>query len=219
MGFGAFSVYGAIQRNAAEVAAREEAAAQKEALKKQTVKPSKLGQTALPASTPKGEWKQGTLPHLYQTDPAWAEKPYAHDTVRISGCGPTSLTMVYVYLTGKTDYDPASMAAFADANNFAPTGATEWSFMSSGANMLGLYSQTLPVTRGEITRALNAGKPLIVSISPGDFTLVGHFMVLKSIDERGMVEVFDPNSPLRSSMRWPIMRMLPQINNVWAFSA
>ena len=60
------------------------------------------------------------MPHLYQTDPAWANKSYAGGTVRANACGPTSLTMVYIYLTGRTDLDPGAMAAFADENNFAP---------------------------------------------------------------------------------------------------
>ena len=32
-------------------------------------------------STPVGEWSQGQVPRLYQTDPAWAGAPYAGSTV------------------------------------------------------------------------------------------------------------------------------------------
>ena len=45
------------------------------------------GATASPAgeaaaSTPRSEWRAGEVPHLYQTDPAWADSPYAGGTIR-----------------------------------------------------------------------------------------------------------------------------------------
>ena len=219
LGLGVFTVVSTAQRNAAEAAAQEDAAAEKKRLAAQTVKPSKLGITAAPASTPKSAWQQGTMPHLYQTDPAWANKPYGGGTVSANACGPTCMTMVYVYLTGKTDYDPGSMSAFADANNYAPTGATEWAFMTEGATMLGLTGTNINPTRTNIAAALQAGQPVIASVHAGDFTTTGHYIVLKSIDERGMVEVYDPNSPQNSARRWDIQQVLLQTDNAWAYSA
>ena len=32
-------------------------------------------------STPVAEWEKGSVPYLYQTDPAWAAEPYAGGTV------------------------------------------------------------------------------------------------------------------------------------------
>ena len=69
----------------------------------------KLVATA-PHSTPRSQWTKGEVPALYQTDEQWADVPYAEGTVGDSGCGPTALTMVYIALTGHTDYDPAAMA-------------------------------------------------------------------------------------------------------------
>lgn len=217
IGFGAFGIISATQRHAAEVAAQEQKDAQKKELAARIVHPTQLGTTLLPASTPRAEWKQGTLPHLYQTDPTWADQPYAGGTVRVNACGPTCLTMVYVCLTGRTDMDPARMSAFADQNNFAPTGATEWSFMTSGANMLGIQSTQIHPTRESIENALAGGRPVICSVHPGDFTSVGHFIVLGGIDDQGMVEVFDPNSPFNSAQRWPIQRILNQTKACWSF--
>ncbi len=213
-----FSVVSTVQRNAAEAAAAEQAAKEKKALEQQRVKPSKLGITAASFSTPQSEWQQGVMPHLYQKDPAWAEKPYGGGTVAANACGPTCLNMVYVYLTGKTDFDPGTLAAWADERNYAPTGATEWAFMTEGAALLGLTGRNFWPARSTITDALEAGEPVIVSVGAGDFTTLGHFIVLKSIDECGMVEVFDPNSPLTSSKRWGIQELLLQITNAWAFS-
>ena len=189
-----------------------------QAERKARVQVPKLGPTAWPASTPKNEWQAGTMPHLYQIDPAWAYRPYAGGTVRTNACGPTALCMVYVYLTGNTDYDPARMAAFADAGNYAPTGATEWRFMTQGASKLGLRGRELRPDRSHVEAALRAGHPVICSVLPGDFTNVGHYLVLGGIDDRGLVEVFDPNSPLNSARRWGIQRVLSQTAMSWEFS-
>lgn len=218
IGAGGLGINAKIQRDKAEEAARIEAKRERELLAKQTVDPFKLGPTAIPISTPRSQWTAGTMPHLYQTDPLWANKPYAGSNIRIAGCGPTSLSMVYTYLTGKTDLDPVAMALFAEEHNFAPTGATEWRFMTDGAAAIGLRSTPVAPSRASIASALDAGMPIICCLTPGGFTTVGHFLVIKGMDSRGMVEIHDPNSPYNSAKRWPISQILPQIEALWAFS-
>lgn len=218
IGAGGLGINAKIQRDKAEEAARIEAKRERELLAKQTVDPFKLGPTAIPVSTPRSQWTAGTMPHLYQTDPLWANKPYAGSNIRIAGCGPTSLSMVYTYLTGKTDLDPVAMASFAEEHNFAPTGATEWRFMTDGAAAIGLRSTPVAPSRASIASALDAGMPIICCLTPGGFTTVGHFLVIKGMDSRGMVEIHDPNSPYNSAKRWPISQILPQIEALWAFS-
>lgn len=218
IGAGGLGINAKIQRDKAEEAAHIEAKRERELLAKQTVDPFKLGPTAIPASTPRSQWTAGTMPHLYQTDPLWANKPYAGSNIRVAGCGPTSLSMVYTYLTGKTDLDPVAMASFAEEHNFAPTGATEWRFMTDGAASIGLRSTPVAPSRASIASALDAGMPIICCLTPGDFTTVGHFLVIKGMDSRGMVEIHDPNSPYNSAKRWPISQILPQIEALWAFS-
>lgn len=218
IGAGGLGINAKIQRDKAEEAARIEAKRERELLAKQTVDPFKLGPTAIPVSTPRSQWTAGTMPYLYQTDPLWANKPYAGSNIRIAGCGPTSLSMVYTYLTGKTDLDPVAMASFAEEHNFAPTGATEWRFMTDGAAAIGLRSTPVAPSRASIASALDAGMPIICCLTPGDFTTVGHFLVIKGMDSRGMVEIHDPNSPYNSAKRWPISQVLPQIEALWAFS-
>lgn len=218
IGAGGLGINAKIQRDKAEEAARIEAKKERERLAKQTVNPFKLGPTAIPVSTPRSQWTAGTMPHLYQTDPLWANKPYAGSNIRIAGCGPTSLSMVYTYLTGKTDLDPVAMASFAEEHNFAPTGATEWRFMTDGAAAIGLRSTPVAPSRASIASALDAGMPIICCLTPGNFTTVGHFLVIKGMNSRGMVEIHDPNSPYNSAKCWPISQILPQIEALWAFS-
>lgn len=170
-------------------------------------------------STPASDWKQGEMPHLYQTDPEWAMRPYGGATVATNACGPTALTMVYVYLTGATDVNPGSLAAWADERSYAPTGATEWAFMTEGAEALGISGTMINPTRSAIESALRAGNPVICTVGPGDFTDVGHYIVLKSIDDYAMVEVHDPNSPERSARKWDIVRIINQASVAWVYSA
>ena len=150
-----------------------------------TTEPSTLADTGKAESTPRSEWRAGQVPFLYQIDEAYASAPYANDNVGESGCGPTSLSMVYVALTGKTDRDPAAMAAFSEENGYLEGGLTSWLLMSEGAAQLGLASHEVPASASQLVAELEAGNPVICSVGPGDFTEKGHFIVLAGVtDER-----------------------------------
>ena len=170
-------------------------------------------------STPRADWRAGAVPYLYQTDPQWASHPYAGGTVEKNGCGPTCLSMVYVALTGRNDLDPAAMADFSGRDGYVSNGMTAWALMSDGAAELGLTSEELPASAGAVREALLAGKPVICSVGPGDFTTTGHFIVLSGMTEDGEVVVHDPNSAERSTRPWDLERVLGQCLNLWAFSA
>lgn len=168
------------------------------------------GATASPAgeaaaSTPRSEWRAGEVPHLYQTDPAWAGSPYAGGTIRENGCGPTALAMAYVALTGRDDMGPVEMAAFAERGGYVSDGMSTWTLMSEGAAELGLTSEELPADEG--------------SVRPGDFTTTGHFIVLAGLADDGEVVVRDPNSAERSGRTWDLGRVLGQCANLWELSA
>lgn len=168
-------------------------------------------------STPRSQWGAGTMPHIYQIDPAWSELPYAGGTIRQNGCGPTCLTMVYIFKTGHTDMTPADMCALSEAGNYAPTGATEWSFMTGGAWRLGLNGTQLYNDRTSMTQALRSGAPVIAAVRPGTFTNVGHYIVLYGIDDTDQIGVYDPNSPSRSARRWGVVEVLNEIEAMWAY--
>lgn len=168
-------------------------------------------------STPRDEWRAGEVPFLYQIDGAWADAPYAGSDVADAGCGPTSLTMVYVALTGNADYDPASMAAFSERAGFVEDGMTAWRLMTEGASSLGLSSHEVPADRSQLLAELSAGHPVICSVGPGDFTSKGHFIVLAGVADDGQLVVHDPNSPENSARTWDADRVLAQCRNLWAF--
>lgn len=169
-------------------------------------------------STPKYLWRQGEMPHLYQTDPEWSDDVYGEGTMETHGCGPTALSMAYVYLTGKKDIDPAQMAAFSMRNGFVDSGVTSWTLMSKGARMLGLRSEEIAPDVELVTSKVRSGKPVVCIVGPGDFTTDGHFIVICGVDEQGDLFIRDPNSQARSSQRWEAKRVLSQCKNLWAIS-
>ena len=178
-----------------------------------------VGGSSPASSTPRTDWRAGAVPYLYQTDPQWAGHPYAGGTVEKNGCGPTCLSMVYVSLTGRDDLDPAAMADFSERGGYTTDGMTAWALMTDGAAELGLVSEELSASAGTVREALLAGRPVICSVGPGDFTTTGHFIVLSGLTEDGEVVVHDPNSAERSSHPWDLERVLGQCLNLWAFSA
>lgn len=169
-------------------------------------------------ATPTSQWRRGTLPWLYQTDSAWSEEEYAGATVRESGCGPTCLTMVYAWATGKTDMTPATMAAFSEQNGYVQDGKTAWALMSEGASKLGISATSLPLDAATVLRALHAGQPIIVSVRPGTFTTVGHFMVLGGVAADGSVILHDPNSASNSFKHWDVQQILDEANTAWTYT-
>lgn len=169
-------------------------------------------------STPKSQWTQGSVPFLYQTDPAWANTRYADNNFGESGCGPTCLSMVYVALTGAVDKDPAAMAALATEGGYAGPDGTAWLFMTEGAASLGLHATEVPADEQSLRRALIAGQPVICSMGPGDFTELGHFIVITGIDRNSRLIVHDPNSPERSAKTWDFATVLGQCRALWSYS-
>ncbi len=169
-------------------------------------------------STPRIYWKRGLVPLLLQTDPEWADVPYAGGTIATHGCGPTSLSMVYVGLTGKKNYDPPAMAAFSQDAGFVEEGVTSWLLMSDGARQLGLVAEEVPGDAESVCAELRAGHPIICSVGPGDFTDNGHFIVLCGLDGEGRAIVRDPNSAARSAQPWDVARVVGQCRNIWSFT-
>lgn len=170
-------------------------------------------------STPASEWHKGSIPYLYQTDPSWADTPYAGSTLGKAGCGPTCLSMVAIGLTGRADLNPVNVAAFAENNGYLIDGLTSWELMTSGAAQLGLSSEVVPAESATVLRLLANDYPIIASMLPGDFTSEGHFIVLAGVGEdEDSVLVRDPNSPERSAETWDLDTILSQAANLWVFS-
>lgn len=165
------------------------------------------------------EVTKGCIPLFLQWDTRWGYQPYGDGWIGNAGCGPTSLSMVMVGLTGDTSYDPGTMANFSEMHGWYETGVgTSWDLFTEGAPLLGLSVEEGSISMDYIQNGLTPQTPMIASMRPGDFTKGGHLLVLRGLDAGGRVLLNDPNSPDRSSHAWELEVLLPQIKALWKFS-
>lgn len=161
---------------------------------------------------------QGKLPHYVQWDQRWGFSQYLGEAFGFTGCGPTCLSMVYTGLTGKTDYPPDKMGQFASENHHVVQGVgSAWTLMEEGARDLSLHSEKIEINRESFNKALDQGKLLILSVKPGDFTRVGHFIVVWSHDN-GFYHILDPFNVRLSQKSWSFDALAWQTAAAWAFS-
>ena len=136
----------------------------------------------------------------------------------VSGCGPTCLSMVAAGLNEDPSITPAKVAAYGTENSYVDeNNDTYWKFMSeAGANWnLSCYEGLL--SEEQVSAELTAGHPIICSVGPGDFTKIGHFIVLTGY-ESGNVTVNDPFSQKNSDKTWVYAEIADQIKAMWIYS-
>lgn len=160
-----------------------------------------------------------TVPLLMQWDERWGYTKYAGELFGLSGCGPTCLSMVAIYLTGDTSLTPKAMAEFAAENGYASfKNGTSWTLFSEGAEKLGLKATELPLVEQRIIDNLQAGVPIVCVMGPGDFTTTGHFIVMTGYED-GKIKVNDPNRRSNSDKLWEYDCIKDQIRNLWAIQS
>ncbi len=160
---------------------------------------------------------EDSVPLFMQWDQRWGYKSYAGNIMGLSGCGPTCLSMVAVYLTGNTDLDPAWMADFSTENGYAVDGdGTAWSLMLEGGKKLGFDAEELAMDDNAIISNLKSGNPIICMVGPGDFTDGGHYIVMTGYKD-GMVMINDPNSRVNSEKLWKLSEIEYQFKNLWVY--
>ena len=165
------------------------------------------------------ELEKGVIPHLFQWDERWGYSLYGEHTLAVSGCGPTCLAMVASGLTGDDTLTPAVAADWSERHGHYVSGSgSSWSLMTEGAEHFDLTATELPLDESTMKKALEAGKPIILSVREGDFTTSGHFIVLSGVEE-GRFRVYDPNSQTLSDRLWDYETLAPQIRNLWCFEA
>ena len=159
-----------------------------------------------------------SVPLFLQWDKRWGYLPYGKDMAALTACGPVSLSMVAVYLTGDTTLSPDRLISFALEEGYcSPGNGSSWTLISEGAKKLGLKATELPLVKKRITDHLAAGDPVICVMGPGDFTATGRFIVFTG-PEDGLLCVNDPNSRKNSEKRWAFEDISGQIRNLWVIT-
>lgn len=163
---------------------------------------------------------QEEYPLFLQWDKRWGCLTYGDESnVAISGCGPTTLAMAVVALTGNKEATPAAVAKFAMQEGYYMSGTgTMWSLMTEGAAAYDVHSEQINISQIEIKQHLDQGDIVICSVRQGDFTTGGHFILLYDYDDEGF-SINDPFSLYRSGQKWDYGKIRSQIKAVWALRA
>ncbi|MEW9095392.1 MAG: C39 family peptidase [Clostridiaceae bacterium] len=165
------------------------------------------------------DYKKGQIPLFIQWDERWGYEKYGSDFIAINGCGPTSLAMVVVGLTGNTDINPKVVAEFSEKNGYLVEGVgSSWELMTQGSRNFGLKGKELPLNENVIINTLKEGQPIIASMAPGTFTTSGHFIVLTGVDSNNKIIVNDSDSKIRSKQTWDIDIFMKETKNLWTFT-
>ena len=161
-----------------------------------------------------GDYRAGQVPLLMQWDRRWGYDAYGDEMIGLSGCGPVCLDMAYLYFTGDTSMTPREMAAYAYENGYYTREGTSWSLWTEGTKALGLQGEELSLDEKAMKSALDAGGLIVCSMRPGDFTTIGHFILIRGYDDNGFY-VNDPNRRSNSGRQWDYDTLYPQIRNLW----
>ena len=177
------------------------------------------GSVAMDTRSPSSDVPDTKVPHLYQWDRRWGNTVYSSTALGLTGCGPTSLAMVYQGVTGKSDLSPHDLAAIAEDRGYMSTyEGTDSSFLTDMAGELGMYCETPYPTSDSIVSALEGGAVIIANLGPGQFTEHGHFFVLAGLADDGKVIINDPYSATRSSQTWDCELIASEAVELFAYS-
>ncbi len=165
-----------------------------------------------------GNVTKGEYPLLLQYDKKWGYGIYGDRVLAINGCGPTALAMALAGLTGNNDVTPYDIAKYAyDNGYYTSQWGTKWDLMTIGIKEFGIVGKSFVLTKDNLFNELGSGHPVIASMRPGDFTTVGHFILLTGVVD-GKIRVNDSNSVSRSNELWEYDVIAPQIKGQWSFS-
>ena len=165
------------------------------------------------------EVSASTVPRLYQWDPRWGYTVFSSTTFSLTGCCPTSLSMVYMGLTGKNDITPYDMGVRAqDGGYMTEYNGTDGSFLVNEAASLGLACSEIGVSADALRSALEGGSVVICNVGPGDFTEGGHYFVITGLTEDGTLTVNDPYSAVRSAKTWDVDQVIGQTKALYSYA-
>lgn len=161
--------------------------------------------------------KEEVYPLFLQWDERWGYEEYGGSVIGMNGCGPTCLSMVIFALTRDSNITPDVIAAFSEKEGHYVKGTgTSWSLMSDGAKKYGLKAKEVSLDKRIMENELDKGHPIICALRAGDFTTLGHFIMIYGYDENGFM-INDPNCIARSNKQWDYEQLSGQIKNMWSY--
>ncbi len=161
--------------------------------------------------------KEQDYPLFLQWDPRWGYEEYGDDNIGLSGCGPTCVSMAMYYLLRDDSVTPKTVAEYGMDNGYYVSGTgTAWALLKEFPLNYGISVEEPSVSERVMKDALDRGSVIICSMSEGDFTAGGHFVVIYDYDRDGFL-INDSNCVARSKKKWDFSRLEWQIRHMWVY--
>ncbi len=161
--------------------------------------------------------KSQDYPLFLQWDPRWGYESYGDDNIGLSGCGPTCVSMAMYYLLRDESITPETVARYSmDNGHYVMGTGTAWALLEEFPETCGIGVEQPAVSEQTMKNALDKGGVIICSMSQGDFTAGGHFVVIYGYDSEGFY-VNDSNCVARSREKWEFDRLEWQIKHMWVY--
>lgn len=171
------------------------------------------GNTSIPS-----EESDHPAPLFYQWDTRWGYIEYSSAPFGSSGCGPTSMAMIYQGLTKNTDQSPYTIAMLAREVGYETENAgTDGRLYTDYAGQLGMNCEYLYPDKQLVIDELSTGSMLMFNVGEGDFTSGGHYIVACGLTSDEELIINDPYSSINSNKAWEIDRVLEQTESIYRF--
>lgn len=173
------------------------------------------------ASSYDDEVKQGTYPQLLDWDSRWGNVSYAGSVLAVTGSGPTSLSIAYMGLTGKSDKTPADIASASTSAGYATDSDpfTSDDLFSKGTSDLGLTCTGYTPSSDNLYSILSEGGSVVVVKLKKDFdSPYEHWAVVTALNDDNSVTLCDPTSKQASSHTWAMGTIAGSSEGFYALS-
>lgn len=169
-------------------------------------------------TTPKGEYVQ-----LYTFDKRWGYLPYGDSIVGVLGSGPVSMSMASFGLTGKTTYDPSTVAAaVTSAKLDSGTSGMDDVFPTNHAADAGLVASALEVSTDTIYSSVaEMGQPVLIRLKSdsGVGSALAHWALITKLNDDNSITINDPTSVAASSHSWSLGALTARTEAAFSLSA
>lgn len=171
------------------------------------------------ASSYDDEVKQGTYPQLLDWDSRWGNVSYAGSVLAVTGSGPTSLSIAYMGLTGKSDKTPADIASTSAGYATDSDPFTSDDLFSKGTSDLGLTCTGYTPSSDNLYSILSEGGSVVVVKLKKDFdSPYEHWAVVTALNDDNSVTLCDPTSKQASSHTWAMGTIAGNSEGFYALS-
>ncbi len=155
-------------------------------------------------------------PYYIQWDQNWGYQEYGSGIIGDTGCAPTSLAMMLSGMINRR-ITPSDIAKLSHDNGYVGDYGTNWDLYPFIAKEYNLELKSIGTSEEEITKALDEGYSIIVSVGPGTFTTVSHVMLIIGHDDYGRLKIYDPNNLENSEKLWNYDEFSKDVKKLWAF--